>query len=138
MLLLQTAVSCLQFVFAAFTFYYLLPSGALLSAGFGGPFSFLGAFMAIKFVVMLVPVPGNLGVFEGATVAVLTPALPAYPVLGALLAYRLIYYVLPFAAGFVALAAYELGSRQGSLATFLRHRRQASRLTASRPTARHS
>ncbi|MDB5050866.1 MAG: hypothetical protein JWO30_3937 [Fibrobacteres bacterium] len=123
LLILQIAVSCLHFAFAAGTLYYLLPAEALRAAGFHGPLTFLGTYMAIKFVVMFLPVPGNLGVFEGTTVAILTPALPAYPVLGALLAYRLVYYVLPFAVALVALTGYELSARKGFLATLLRRRR---------------
>jgi uncharacterized membrane protein YbhN (UPF0104 family) len=124
LLLLQVVAACVQFAFAAFTLYYLLPAADLRAAGYGGPAAFLGTYMAIKFVVMFVPVPGNLGVFEGAAVTVLTPALPAYPVLGALLAYRLIYYVLPFGVAFLTLAGYELSARKGFLATLLRHRRK--------------
>jgi uncharacterized membrane protein YbhN (UPF0104 family) len=123
LLAMQIAVSALHLAFAAGTLYYLLPADALAAAGFHGPLTFLGTYMAIKFVVMFVPVPGNLGVFEGTSVAVLTPALPDYPVLGALLGYRLIYYVLVFAVALTVLAGYELSARQGALATLLRRRR---------------
>lgn len=124
MLCLQIAVSCLHLAFAGCVLYYLLPADALRGAGYHGPLTFLGAYMAIKFVVMFFPVPGGLGVFEGAAVAILTPALPDYPVLGALVAYRLAYYVLPFAAALASLAGYELSSREGFLASFLRRRRR--------------
>lgn len=122
-LFLQIAVCCLHFVFAAFTLYFLLPQDALASAGYGGPWTFLGVYMAIKIVVLLFPVPGSLGVWEGTAVAVLTPALPAYPLLGALVAYRLIYYVAPFAVALLVMAGFELSSRQGLLAALIgRHR----------------
>ena len=127
----QTALSCLHLAFAAFTLYYLLPDDALRAAGFAGPQAFLGAYMAIKFVAMFVPIPGNLGVFEGAAMAVLTPALPDYPVLGALLGYRIAYYVLPFALAFLMLAVYELSSRQGFLPTLLRRRRERKRVNVA-------
>ncbi len=125
MLLMQIAVSALHLAWSGFTLYYLLPAEALRAAGYHGALGFLGAFMAIKFVVMFVPVPGSLGVFEGAAVAVLTPALPDYPVLGALLAYRILYYVLPFAVALAALGGYEVSSRKGALASLLRRRRRA-------------
>lgn len=124
MLCLQIAVASLHLAFAAGVLYYLLPAEALHAAGFHGPLTFLGTYMAIKFVVMFFPVPGNLGVFEGTAVAVLTPSLPAYPVLGALLAYRLAYYVLPFALAMSILAGYELSARKGFLASFMRRRRR--------------
>jgi phosphatidylglycerol lysyltransferase len=126
LLALQIAVSCLHLALASCTLYYLLPTDALAAAGFSGPIAFLGTFMAIKFVVMFVPVPGGLGVFEGTAVALLTPSLPDYPVLGALLGYRLIYYVLAFAVALVALAGYELSARHGALATLLRRRRSSA------------
>jgi uncharacterized membrane protein YbhN (UPF0104 family) len=124
MLGLQILFACTHFALAACTLYYLLPADALSDAGFGGPLTFLGTYMAIKFVVMFFPVPGNLGVFEGTAVTVLTPALPAYPVLGALVAYRMVYYWLPFVVALFALAGYELSSRKGVLASFLRRRRR--------------
>jgi len=126
-LIAQILVSCLHFAFAAFTLYFLLPQHALTLAGYGGPWAFLGPYMAIKLVVMVFPVPGSLGVWEGTAVAVLTPALPAYPVLGALVAYRLIYYVLPFAVALLIMAGYEISSRQGLLAALIGRRRQARR-----------
>ena len=127
MLCLQIAVSCLHLAFAGCVLYYLLPADALRGAGYHGPLTFLGAYMAIKFVVLFFPVPGGLGVFEGASVAILTPALPDYPVLGALVAYRLAYYVLPFAVALTALTGYELSSRKGVLASFLRRKRGLAR-----------
>jgi uncharacterized membrane protein YbhN (UPF0104 family) len=130
MLCLQIAVASLHLAFAAGVLYYLLPADALREAGFHGPITFLGTYMAIKFVVMFFPVPGNLGVFEGTAMAVLTPSLPDYPVLGALLAYRLAYYVLPFAVALLTLAGYELSARKGFLASFMRRRR---RTAASNP-----
>ncbi len=126
MLCLQIFVASLHLAFAACVLYYLLPAEALHAAEFHGPLTFLGTYMAIKFVVMFFPVPGNLGVFEGTAVAVLTPSLPAYPVLGALLAYRLAYYVLPFTLALSILAGYELSARKGFLASFIRRRNLTS------------
>jgi uncharacterized membrane protein YbhN (UPF0104 family) len=127
LLILQAAVSCLHLAFAGCVLYYLLPADALRAAGYHGPLTFLGTFMAIKFVVMFFPVPGSLGVFEGTAVAILTPSLPDYPVLGALLAFRLAYYLLPFAVALLTLAGYELSSRKGALASLLRRRRRLAR-----------
>ncbi|MCW8140897.1 MAG: hypothetical protein KIT58_18500 [Planctomycetota bacterium] len=59
-------------------------------------------------------VPGGLGVFEGAVLALLTPYVPAHTVLGALLAYRVIYHVIPFLLAVALLAAFELRPRARS------------------------
>lgn len=129
-------VSALHLVFSGLTLYFLMPSGALREAGFSSPLSFLAIFMAIKVVVLFFPIPGGLGVLEGTSMAMLTPSLPAYPVLGGLLAYRLVYYVLPFAVALVAFLTYEVGLRSGLLAGVQRRvvtarRRKAVRLEAS-------
>lgn len=124
MLILQIATACAHFGFAAGALYFLLPQEDLNAAGFATPFAFLGTFMAIKFAAMFLPVPGNLGVLEAAAMAVLTPALPAYPVLGALLAFRLAFYVGPFAVALLTMAGYELSARTGLLPSFLRRRRE--------------
>ncbi|MEO7424999.1 MAG: lysylphosphatidylglycerol synthase domain-containing protein [Fibrobacteria bacterium] len=123
--ILQIASASVHFAFAAGTLYFALPAEALRDAGFANLLAFLGTFMAIKFVVMFVPVPGSLGVFEGASVAVLTPAIPAYPVLGALLAYRLIFYVVPFIFAMLMLLGYEFLSPKGLLASLLRGRKRS-------------
>jgi phosphatidylglycerol lysyltransferase len=125
-LLLQTVVSGSHLIFAAFTLYFLLPLDALASAGFGGPAGFLASFMAIKFAAMFIPVPGSLGVFEGAAVALLTPALPDYPLLGGLLAYRLLFYLIPFVVALALLVAYELGAKSGTLSRWMRSRKSAA------------
>jgi uncharacterized membrane protein YbhN (UPF0104 family) len=125
--ILQIAAACIHFAFAAGTLYFALPAEALRDAGFANLFAFLGTYMAIKFVVMFVPVPGSLGVFEGASVAVLTPAIPAYPVLGALLAYRLAFYVVPFVLAMLMLVGYEIASPKGLLPSLLRRGRQRAK-----------
>jgi uncharacterized membrane protein YbhN (UPF0104 family) len=120
-LLLQTAVSALHLVFAGFTLYLLIPMEALRAAHLSGALAFLSVFMALKFVVLFFPIPGGLGVLEGTAVALLTPAIPDYPLLGALLAYRIIYYLAPFALALLSLMVYELDFRSG-LAAGLRKR----------------
>ena len=124
MLMLQIGTSCAHFAFAAGALYFLLPQAELNAAGFATPFAFLGTFMAIKFAAMFLPVPGNLGVLEAAAMAVLSPALPAYAVLGALLPFRLAFYVAPFAVALLTMAGYELSARSGLLPSLLRRRRE--------------
>lgn len=124
MLVLAIATAAGHFAFAAAALYFLLPQADLRVAGFATPFAFLGTFMAIKFAAMFLPVPGNLGVLEAAAMAVLTPGLPAYAVLGALLAFRLTFYVAPFAVALLVLAGYEVSAQTGLLPSLLRRRRE--------------
>jgi uncharacterized membrane protein YbhN (UPF0104 family) len=52
-------------------------------------------------------VPGGLGVFESIMLLMLTPEVPPPTVLGALLAYRSIFHLLPLLAA-LAFGAYEV------------------------------
>lgn len=54
--------------------------------------------------------PGGLGVFE-ATILLALSRYPREPVLGALLLYRLCYYLIPFVAALAFLGAYEVRNR---------------------------
>ncbi len=65
-------------------------------------------------------VPGGLGVFETVVVLFLSPSLPAPQILGPLLAYRGIYYLLPFLAAVAMLGAFELFQRKERLARLSR------------------
>ncbi len=122
--LLQILMSMVHFALGAMTLYFLLPATALRAAGYEGPAYFLGAFMAVKIVVLFFPVPGSLGIWEGTAMAVLTPALPAYSLLGALLAYRCIYYFLPFLLAVLVSIGFESLSGQGLLASILKREKK--------------
>lgn len=119
--LLQILASAGHLVFSGFALYFLLPSEALAAAGLSGGVAFLSVFMVLKVVILFFPIPGGLGVLEGTAMALLTPAIPDYPLLGALLAYRICYFLAPFALALAALAIYELGVRSG-LASGIRTR----------------
>jgi uncharacterized membrane protein YbhN (UPF0104 family) len=96
--LLLGAVGFLEMGAAVAALYVLLPAGTVAPAPFA--LAFLGA-MAFGLVSH---VPGGLGVFEAAMLAALAPA-PVAGVLAALLAYRAIYNLGPFAVTGVALLA---------------------------------
>jgi phosphatidylglycerol lysyltransferase len=106
--LLQLVVATVDWTLAASALYALLPSGH------GIPFlPFVGAFLIAQIAGLVSHLPGGLGVFESLIVVFLEPYAPAAPVLGALLAYRAVYYLLPFALGLVSLAVYEARRRPG-------------------------
>ncbi|HEY9726013.1 MAG TPA: hypothetical protein V6D50_06140, partial [Chroococcales cyanobacterium] len=56
-------------------------------------------------------VPGGLGVFETVLLLILSSQIPAATVLGSLLAYRGIYYILPLAFATILLGVYEIKER---------------------------
>ncbi len=58
-------------------------------------------------------VPGGLGIFESSVLLLMAPSIPlAAPTIGALVAFRAIYYLVPLVLGLVALGAVELWRRR--------------------------
>ena len=84
---------------AAATLYVLLPEGAPEFA------TFLALFTAASMLGVLSHVPGGVGVFESIVIAAMPAGVPLDQVAAALLLYRVIYYLVPFALAlaFVAL-----------------------------------
>jgi phosphatidylglycerol lysyltransferase len=99
----QVAVSVLDWSLAGGALYVLLPPAPGLSF-----LAFLGIFLLAQFAGLVSHVPGGLGVLETILVLLLKPYLGASTVIGALLVYRGVYYLLPFGVGVVLLAGYEL------------------------------
>lgn len=99
----QLAIGALDWVMASAVLYTLLPFTE--TVGFS---HFLGAFLVAQMAGLISHVPGGLGVFESLMLLMLPNRLPAADLLGALLAYRLIYYLLPLALAATALGLYEL------------------------------
>ncbi len=97
----QFAVSIADWVAAAAVLHALLPPGTVSFAGF------TGAFVAGQMLGLVSHVPGGVGVFESVLLVLLSPHLGAPTVVGTLLAYRAIYYLLPFVAAAVLLAVRE-------------------------------
>ncbi len=98
----QAAAGALDWLVAAGVAYVLLPAGH----GLAFP-AFLGIFLLAQMAGLLSHVPGGLGVFEAIVLLSLPQSFPQSAALGALLAYRLIYYLLPLLAATLALGAYE-------------------------------
>ncbi len=109
--ILQIVVSGLDWTLAAGVLYILLeptPSFAF--------WDFLTVFLLAQISGLLSQVPGGLGVFESVVVMGLASVLPAYSVLASLLAYRLIYYLIPLAVAVVLLGLHELVTLRAGLA----------------------
>ena len=108
--LAQLGVALVDWSAAAAVLYTLLPDSASL-----GFVAFAGIFVLAQFVGLVSHVPGGLGVFETMVVLLLGPQLAADQTLAALLAYRAVYYLLPFSAALLALAVSEARARRAQL-----------------------
>lgn len=104
--LMQIIVATADLSLAAATLHVLLPSGGNSSYA-----AFLGVYVIANLAGLLAHVPGGLGVFEAAVLA-LTPA-PGATVLGALLLFRAVYNILPLVLAALLLLAFELSQPRG-------------------------
>lgn len=98
----QLLVPALDWTLAGAALYALLPPGHGLSF-----LTFLGVFLLAQFAGLVSHVPGGLGVVETLMVIVLTPSFGAPELLGALIAYRVVYYLLPFGAAVVMIGIHQ-------------------------------
>jgi phosphatidylglycerol lysyltransferase len=112
-LFVQVVIACTDWALAGAVLYALLPKVPALS--FPG---YLGIYLLAQTGGLMSQVPGGLGVFEAIVVLLLSPTLPASEVLGALLAYRFIYYLIPLFLGALLLAGQELLQRREGLRKF--------------------
>ncbi len=107
----QLVLSSIDWLLAASVLYALLPP----AAGLGFP-TFVGAYLLALVVGLVSHVPAGLGIFETAMVLLLRPHLPGDQVLASIVAYRIVYYLLPLAAAVVLFTGYEVrqsGARLG-------------------------
>ncbi len=99
---LQVGISVIDWGCAGAALYVLLPASAQLS--FSG---FFGIYLLALIVGIISQVPGGLGVFETVLVLLLSSRFPAPIVLGSLLAYRGLFYLLPLMVAVILLAIQE-------------------------------
>jgi phosphatidylglycerol lysyltransferase len=109
----QIAIASLDWLLACGVLYALLPAAVKLTY-----FEFLGMFMLAQAVGLLSYVPGGLGVFETVVLLLLSDHLEKSAVVGSLVLYRLIYYLLPFAVATGLLAIHELAVKKHVLRRF--------------------
>jgi phosphatidylglycerol lysyltransferase len=102
----QLAISVLDWLAVGGALYALLAPPRLSFAGF------IGFYLLVQLAAVVSQVPGGLGVFEGGMVLLLAPFVPAAAALGALLAFRVIYYLAPLAVAAALLGAHELMLRR--------------------------
>ncbi len=108
----QLLISALDIAASAAVLWVLLPHGAV-------SFPVFMAFYAIATVLGVIShVPGGLGVFEAVMLVALGGRVPTETLAGALILYRVIYYVLPLALALALLLVHEV--RRGATAPFQR------------------
>lgn len=113
---LQLLVGAADWLVAGATLYLLLPQSQTLSLPF-----FMGVYLLAQLAGLASQVPGGAGVFETVCLLLIGDKIPADALLGSLLAYRMIYYLLPLVLSVVLLGLNEI---------FL-HRKSASKMMAN-------
>jgi phosphatidylglycerol lysyltransferase len=96
-MLLLLVVSAVELAFAAASLYLLLPDTPGINF-----LGFIGLYLIAILAGLVSHVPGGVGVFE-ATLILLLPGLQVKNVLGAMVIYRIIYYVFPLLLAFLLL-----------------------------------
>jgi phosphatidylglycerol lysyltransferase len=112
----QVIISVLDWAVAGAVLFVLLPPGSQLTY-----IAFLGIFLLAQIAGLVSHIPGGLGVFEAVIIVSLPAAIPESQVLGSLVVYRAVYYLLPLLVGSVALGAYELRERRTRMARAAAH-----------------
>jgi phosphatidylglycerol lysyltransferase len=99
----QVATSCLDWIIAAAVLYILLPDSLPLTFG-----RFLCIFLLAQIAGVASNVPGGIGIFEAIILVFLAPFFSASAILGALVAFRVIYYLLPLLVAILLLGTHEV------------------------------
>jgi uncharacterized membrane protein YbhN (UPF0104 family) len=110
MALMQTALATVDVAVTAAIFYTLLPAAEGLTF-----LRFVGIYLAAYAAGIAAHVPGGLGVFDGAILIGLQPYMPAPEVIGALLVFRLYYYIIPLFISGTLFVGFEFGQRRAML-----------------------
>ena len=97
----QMLLATADWVIASCTLFVLLPQGEI------SYITLLQIFLVAQMLGILSQVPGGMGVFETAIVMMLPEATQSSYVMGALLAYRAIFYFFPLGIALLLLASHE-------------------------------
>jgi phosphatidylglycerol lysyltransferase len=105
--LAQIAIAMLDWVLAGSVLYALLPPIP------GIPFyGFLCIYLMAQMAGLVSQIPGGLGVFETVVLLLLSPVVQASEILGALIVFRGIYYLLPLVVAATLLGTQEIIQRK--------------------------
>jgi phosphatidylglycerol lysyltransferase len=110
----QISVAAFDLLCAGTALYVLLGTGSSLTLPV-----FMECYLLALLAGLISTIPGGLGIFEAVMLLLLADYLPHPAIVGALLAYRVIYYLLPLAVATVLLGALEAyrGSERARLLT---------------------
>lgn len=97
----QVAIASVDWLLMASVLFVLLPDVGISF------FGFLGVFMLAQIIGLFSQVPGGLGVFESVMLLYLSNFMPGSQVLGILVVYRIIYYILPLLGALMVLGYQE-------------------------------
>jgi len=111
LMLAQVLISGADWLIAASVLYILLPDE--LPTGF---IHFVGVFLLAQIAGVASNLPGGLGVFEAIVLLFLAPYFSASAILGSLVAFRAIYYLLPLIVATILLASHEILERREGVA----------------------
>ncbi len=110
MAIVQVALASMDVAVTAAIFYALVPPTPGLTF-----LRFLACYLASYSAGLLASLPGGIGVFDTAMLLGLKPYLPAPVILGAILIFRLYYYIIPLFLAGTLFAGNEILLRGGAL-----------------------
>jgi phosphatidylglycerol lysyltransferase len=108
--LTQIALSVMDLSLSSAVLWWLLPPDTHISF-----VTFLGVYAAAVIAGIVSHIPGGVGVFEAVMLLAL-PGVPADALLGSLLAYRCVYYLVPLVFGTLLFGSKELSAQLGRIA----------------------
>ncbi len=123
MAVFQTVLASVDVAVTAAIFYVLLPDAEGLTF-----LKFLGIYIASYLAGIAASLPGGIGVFDTAILIGLQPWLSAAEVVGALLVFRLYYYIVPLFIAGLLFAGFEIAQRRSSVAGAKAEQRAADAL----------
>jgi phosphatidylglycerol lysyltransferase len=108
--LYQIALSSIDWTVAGSVLYALLSNTIQMDYP-----EFIEIFLLAQIAGIASSVPGGLGVFEGVMLLLLSETAPASALIGSLLLYRVIYYLLPLGFASIILGLEEMSARKEAL-----------------------
>ncbi len=117
----QVVTACLEWGFASAALYLLMPADVGVTY-----WHFVGIYVIGYVAGMMSQAPGGIGVFEAALLLMLPEAAPKEGVLAAILAYRALYFLLPFVIALAMMSGSEArgAARAARKRKLLRWRRE--------------
>ena len=106
----QLLIGAFDWALAGSTLYVLLPHGRELALS-----HFLTIFILAQVTGIISQVPGGIGVFETVVVLLLSPMIPAPDIVATLLAFRVVYYLVPLVLASVLLGIREFFHKRQNL-----------------------